>query len=64
MNIRRTDLLPLLRKEPQICVKLLWAINQELNTRLRNTTQELIDLKSKFKDLSDIEIDLPFIKPR
>lgn len=39
--IHRKDLLQLLRQESQIAVKLLWAINSELNAKLRTATSDM-----------------------
>ena len=57
MAISRKDLLPLLRQEPQIAVKFFWALNQELNRRLRATSQDLANAKATLE--SGIH-ELPF----
>jgi serine/threonine protein phosphatase PrpC len=47
MKIGRTDLLALLRRNSQIAVKLLWALNQELSSRLRETNQQLASARAQ-----------------
>ncbi len=46
LSISRKDLLPLLRREGQIAVKFLWALNQQLNQRLRSSTEDLAGLRA------------------
>jgi PPM family protein phosphatase len=41
MIIRKTDLINLMRREPVLAVKLLWAFAQALSQRLRQTNAEL-----------------------
>jgi CRP-like cAMP-binding protein len=43
----RAELFPLLQQDPQLAIKLLWAICQTLNGRLRKTTEDLADAKSR-----------------
>lgn len=45
MVIQRKDFVPLMKREPQIGVKLLWSFVQVLSQRLRDTTEELSELK-------------------
>jgi len=56
LAIRRTDFYELIRKEPQISVKLLWSFVQVLNQRLRKTTADLSGVRraeAEAEDLSD-----------
>lgn len=46
MTLHRPDFLALLRKEPSIAVKLLWAMNQELNRRLAEVSSDLAEAKA------------------
>jgi len=39
--LHRKDLLELLRQESQIAVKLLWALNRELNERIRKASEDV-----------------------
>jgi PPM family protein phosphatase len=57
MVIARKELMPLLRREAQLAVKLLWALTQELNQRLRNSTKDLADAKAQLGSL------LPAVSP-
>jgi serine/threonine protein phosphatase PrpC len=41
ITLHRKDLLELLRQEAQIAVKLLWALNRELNERIRKTSEDI-----------------------
>jgi CRP-like cAMP-binding protein len=41
LSLRRSDFYEIVRKEPQLSVKLLWAFTQVLADRLRKTTEEL-----------------------
>lgn len=52
MVIPRKDLLALLRRESQIAVKLLWALNQDLNERLRTTSKNLAEAKANLEVLA------------
>jgi hypothetical protein len=56
--ITRSDFYPLLRREPQLAVKLLWSFCQSLNERLRATTELLADVKA---DLESLKPEVPFI---
>jgi PPM family protein phosphatase len=51
MVIARKELMPLLRREAQLAVKLLWALTQELNQRLRNSSKDLADAKAALGSL-------------
>jgi serine/threonine protein phosphatase PrpC len=58
LSISRTDFLEILRKEPPLAVKLLWAFVRVLAERLRTTTAELTDVRStQLPDLTDEIID-------
>lgn len=41
ITLHRKDLLELLRQESQIAVKLLWALNRELNERIRKSSEDV-----------------------
>jgi CRP-like cAMP-binding protein len=41
LSLARPDLFPLLQRDPQLAVKLLWSVCQTLNGRLRKTTEDL-----------------------
>ncbi|HVZ72097.1 MAG TPA: Stp1/IreP family PP2C-type Ser/Thr phosphatase [Polyangia bacterium] len=41
LGLKRSDFYEIIRKEPQLSVKLLWAFTQVLADRLRKTTEEL-----------------------
>jgi CRP-like cAMP-binding protein len=60
LSIHRHDFLEILRKEPPLAVKLLWAFVRVLAERLRTTTAELTDVRStQLPDLTDeIKVDL------
>jgi CRP-like cAMP-binding protein len=47
LSISRAGLFPLLQRDPKLAVKLLWAVCQMLNGRLRKTTEELTEARSK-----------------
>lgn len=51
MVISRKELLTLLRQDSQIAVKLLWALNQELNQLLRTTSKDLAEAKTQLESL-------------
>ncbi len=61
----RKDLISMLRKEPAISVKFLWAMSQELSYRINQTTRDLADARSGTskveapRTLPDFE--LPFV---
>lgn len=57
ISLQRRELLGLLRQESQIAVKLLWALNSELNARLRQATQDSVHHKGG--EQTDITV-LPF----
>lgn len=57
LTIKRNDFYPLLRREPQLAVKLLWSFCQSLNQRLRVTTELLADVRA---DLETVRAELPF----
>lgn len=59
MVIRRADLYPLLQREPQLAVKLLWAFCQELIGRLRDTSAELSGAQRKMERIL-ANAQLPF----
>lgn len=58
--IQQKDLFDLLRRESQLAVKLLWALSQSLNQRLRFTTEQLAEVKATLElnadDGPDLEI--------
>jgi serine/threonine protein phosphatase PrpC len=60
LSIHRHDFLEILRKEPPLAVKLLWAFVSVLAQRLRATTAELTDVRStQLPDLTDeLKVDL------
>jgi serine/threonine protein phosphatase PrpC len=64
----RTDLISMLRKEPAISVKFLWAMSQELSARISQTTRALADAKAEKNDTSGPrtlpDFELPFIPER
>ena len=41
LGLKRRDFYEIIRKEPQLSVKLLWAFTQVLAERLRKTTADL-----------------------
>jgi serine/threonine protein phosphatase PrpC/CRP-like cAMP-binding protein len=59
MVVRRGDLYPLLQREPQLAVKLLWAFGQELIGRLRDTSAELSGAQRKMERIL-ANAQLPF----
>lgn len=46
ITLHRKDLLELLRQESQIAVKLLWALNRELNERIRKSSEDVANRAS------------------
>jgi CRP-like cAMP-binding protein len=51
LSIRRKDFYAIIKKEPQLAVKLLWSFVQVLAERLRKTTSDLTDaLKGEERD--------------
>jgi serine/threonine protein phosphatase PrpC/CRP-like cAMP-binding protein len=56
----KTELIAMLRREPGIAVKLLWALGQTLSQRLRNATAELAVFKKENPEEGTEEITLPF----
>jgi CRP-like cAMP-binding protein len=59
MVITRKDLLGLLRRDSQVAVKLLWALTQELNQRLRATSEDLAHAKASLESLGRVEAPFP-----
>lgn len=57
ITLHRKDLLELLRRESQIAVKLLWALNRELNERIRKSSE---DVASRGKSDKTEVTNLPF----
>ena len=55
LGLKRRDFYEIIRKEPQLSVKLLWADTQVLAERLRQTTAELTGarLEAGAPDLTD-----------
>jgi CRP-like cAMP-binding protein len=53
MTLKRADLLPLFRREAQLAVKFLWALNQDLNHRLRVASRGLADAKAALQLLGE-----------
>ena len=47
MKLTRQQLLALFRKDAQIAVKFLWALNQELSARLRATSHDLAQARNR-----------------
>jgi serine/threonine protein phosphatase PrpC len=47
MKLTRQQLLALFRKDSQIAVKFLWALNQELSARLRSTSHDLAEARNR-----------------
>lgn len=60
MEVKRQDLMALMKKNPSLAVKLLWALTQELNAKLRATTTTLSDLQTKILPDETTDVDLPF----
>lgn len=64
ITLNRRDLLGLLRQESQIAVKLLWALNSELNSRLRVATADAAQKKGgaqagiEITDVGSLPFDL------
>jgi len=63
ITLHRKDLLELLRQESQIAVKLLWALNRELNDRIRKASEDVANradnaAKPPVRDSTDV--GLPF----
>lgn len=63
ITLNRKDLLGLLRQESQIAVKLLWALNSELNQKLRRATEDAAQKKAGAQaggiEITDVSV-LPF----
>jgi serine/threonine protein phosphatase PrpC/CRP-like cAMP-binding protein len=62
ITLHRKDLLELLRQESQVAVKLLWALNRELNERIRKATDDVANrggAPTKSGEPTDV-INLPF----
>jgi serine/threonine protein phosphatase PrpC len=61
----RKDLISLLRKEPAIAVKFLWAMSQELSYRINQTTRDLADARASTKPIEAArtlpDFELPFV---
>lgn len=55
MTLKRADLLPLFRRDSQLAVKFLWALNQDLNHRLRVASRGLADAKAALQLLAEQE---------
>ncbi len=62
ITLHRKDLLELLRQESQIAVKLLWALNRELNERIRKAGEDVANRSGPAKPpVPDAtEVNLPF----
>lgn len=63
MVIRRDDLYPLLQREPQLAVKLLWSFCQVMISRLRDTNAELTDTRRQIERMLS-RSQIPFTKTR
>lgn len=59
ITIHRKDILELLRQESQIAVKLLWALNRELNERIRQSSEDVAKRAAAGSEPTDI-FNLPF----
>jgi len=59
MTITRADLIALLRRDAQIAVKFLWALNQELSLSLRKTSNELAQAKAGATPAPTPPFDVP-----
>ena len=65
ISLKRKELLGLLRQDSSIAVKILWALNSELNTRVRRATEDVAQKMSQTtqapKEDTTVEIEiLPF----
>lgn len=58
--ISRERLFTLLRAEPRLAVKLLWSLCSSLNSRLRETTERLVELEETPKENDKPTSELPF----
>lgn len=58
ITLHRKDLLELLRQESQIAVKLLWALNRELNDRIRKSSEDVASRATSAGERTDV--NLPF----
>lgn len=54
----RKDLLPLLRSDPNLAVKFLWALNQELNKRVFEMTSNLASSQTEMHTSADFPFQL------
>jgi serine/threonine protein phosphatase PrpC/CRP-like cAMP-binding protein len=54
MRILRSDLFPLLKKEPRIGLKVFWAFLQNMNVRLRENDKKLFEMNQGFLSAADI----------
>jgi PPM family protein phosphatase len=63
MALSRKELLPLLRRESSLAVKFLWALNQDLNQRLRVANKNLVEVKAQAAAQSSQRDELPFDLP-
>ena len=59
ITFARDQLYPLLRKDPQLAIKLVWSLCYVLVNRLRNTTDELLDARVELEQMTSGE--LPFV---
>lgn len=62
LMISRNDIINLLKQEPRIGVKFLWAMGQELERRLRTTSRDLAEARSIIERTKEqaLQDDLPF----
>jgi len=62
ITLHRKDLLELLRQESQIAVKLLWALNRELNERIRKASEDVANRSGGTKPpvTEATSVELPF----
>lgn len=53
MRILRSDLFPLLKKEPRIGLKVFWAFLQNMNVRLRENDKRVFEMHQDYLSASD-----------
>ncbi len=56
----RVDLMALMRREPTLAVKVLWAFAQALSDRLRAANAELSEVRSELENQVEISVVNPF----
>jgi protein phosphatase len=59
MRVLRSDLFPLLKREPRIGLKIFWAFLQNMNKRLRENDKQVFELHQDYLTSDSCAVDSP-----